>query len=57
MLVWSKLNSLESKIFEALINNQISHEDFRKYRQLKESIRMMNSQRSVIEKIIEESKK
>ena len=57
MLVWSKLNSLESKIFEALINNQISHEDFRKYRQLKESIRMMNSQRSDIEKIIEESKK
>ena len=57
MLVWSKLISLESKIFEALINNQISHEDFRKYRQLKESIRMMNSQRSDIEKIIEESKK
>ena len=24
----SKLNSIESKISEALINNQISHEDF-----------------------------
>ena len=24
----NKLNSIESKIFEALINNKISHEDF-----------------------------
>ena len=24
----SKLNSMESKIFEALINNEISYEDF-----------------------------
>ena len=44
----SKLNSIESKISEALINNQISDEDFmiiineeRNYRELKESIRMM----------------
>ena len=66
MLVRSKLNSIESKISEALINNEISHEDFmtilneeKKYRELKESIRMMNSQRSDVEKIslIEEGKK
>ena len=48
MLARSKLNSLESKLSEALINNQINHEDFmtiineeRNYRELKESIRMM----------------
>ena len=47
MLPRSKLNSIESKISEALMNNQISHEDFvtiineeRNYRELKESIRM-----------------
>ena len=60
------MNSIESKISEALINNEISHEDFmtilneeKKYRELKESIRMMNSQRSDVEKIslIEEGKK
>ena len=28
MLARSKLNSVESKICEALINNEISHEDF-----------------------------
>ena len=28
MLARSKLNSIESKIFEALINSEISHEDF-----------------------------
>ena len=42
MLVRSKLNSIESKISEALINSEISHEDF--IRELKESVRMMNSQ-------------
>ena len=65
MLATSKLNSIESKISEALIDNKISHEDFmtvfneeKKHRELKESIRMMNSQRSDVEKIslIEESK-
>ena len=65
MLARSKLNSIESKISEALINNEISHEDFmtiinkeRNYRELRESIRMMNSQRSDTEKInlIEEGK-
>ena len=52
-----KLNSIESKIFETLINNEISHEDFvtivneeKKYRELKKSIRMMNSQRNDTEK-------
>ena len=66
MLARSKLNSIESKISEALMDNEISHEDFetiineeKKYRELKESIRMMNSQRSDVEKInlIEEGKK
>ena len=66
MLDRSKLNSIESKISEALINNEISHEDFmtiineeKKYGELKESIRMMKSQRSDTEKIylIEEGKK
>ena len=65
MLARSKSNSLESKISEALINNEISHEDFetimneeKKYQELKESIRMMNSQRSDVGKIslIEEGK-
>ena len=28
MLARSKLNTIESKISEALINNEISHEDF-----------------------------
>ena len=58
MLARSKLSSKESKISEVLINNEISHEDFmtimneeKKYRELKESIRMMNSQRSDVEKI------
>ena len=66
MLARSKLNSMESKISEALINNEIKHEDFttiideeKKYKELKESIRMMNSQISDTEKInlIEEGKK
>ena len=51
MLARSNLNSIESKISEALMNNQISHEDFmtilneeRNYKELKESIRMMKGQ-------------
>ena len=58
MFATGKLNSIESKISEALISNEISHEDFiaiineeKKYRELKENIRMMNSQRSDTEKI------
>ena len=66
LLARSKLNSIESKTPEALINTEISHEGFmniineeKKYQELKENIRMMNSQRSDVEKIslIEEGKK
>ena len=64
MLARSKLNSIESKISEALIKNEISHfmtilNEEMKYQELKESIRMMNSQRSNFEKnsLIEEGKK
>ena len=61
MLATSKLNSVESKISEALINNEIMTilNEEKKYRELKESIRMMNSQRSDIEKVslIEKGKK
>ena len=65
MLARSKLNGIESKISKALMDNEISHEDFetiinegKKYRELKESIRMMNIHRSDIEKVslIEEGK-
>ena len=58
MLAKSKLNGIESKISEALISNEIIHKDFmtiineeKKYRELKEPTRMMNSQRSDPEKI------
>ena len=66
MLATSKLNSIESKISEAMINNEISHEDFttiineeKKYWELKESFGMMNSERSDAEKnnVIGERKK
>ena len=59
----SKLNSIKSMISKALIENEISNEDFktiindeRNYRELKESIRMMKIQRSDIErnKLIED---
>ena len=66
MLTRSNLNSIESKISEALINNEVSHEDFMiiineeiKYRELKESVRMMNSLRSYTAKsnLMEEGRK
>ena len=66
MLARSKLNSIGSKISEALINNKINREDFmtiineeKKYGELKKSNRMMNGQRSDVEKIplIKEDKK
>ena len=51
MMARSKLNSIESKVSEALINSEISHEDFftiineeRKYQELKERIRIMKGQ-------------
>ena len=50
MVARNKLNSMESKISEALINNEISHKDLmtiineeKKHQELKESITMMNS--------------
>ena len=66
MLARSKLNSIENKMSKALMDNEISHEDFwdnyneeKEYRELKESIRMMSSHRSDAEKasLIEEGKK
>ena len=66
MLAKSKLNSIESKISEAIINNKISHEDFmtiineeKNYRELKVRIRLMKSQIIDTEKInlTEEGKK
>ena len=66
MLARSKLNNIQSEVSEALINNKISLEDFMiiinketNYRELKESIRMMKSQRSDSEKfnLIKEGKK
>ena len=52
MLTGSKLNSIEGKISEALINNEISHEDFTAIinEEIKESIRMMKSQKSDTER-------
>ena len=66
MLLRSKLNSIKSKIIEVSINNEISHEVFmtiineeKIYWELKERIRMINSQRSDAEKnnLIEKGKK
>ena len=57
MLTRSQLNSIESAISKALIDNEISHEDFttiineeRNYHELKESIIMIKSQKNDIEK-------
>ena len=54
MLARSKLNSIEIKISEALINNEISHEDFmtinyeeRNYRESKESIRIRRLKKGI----------
>ena len=66
MLAGSKLNITEGKVSESLINNEISHEDLmiiineeKNYRELKESIRMINNQRRDAEKsnLIKEDKK
>ena len=66
MLARSNLISLESKISEALINNEVSQEEFvtilneeKKYKELKERIIMISSQRSDVEKVslIKEGKK
>ena len=57
MLTKSKINSIESKISEALINNGISHEDFittineeKNYCELKENVRMVKNERSDTER-------
>ena len=66
MLTRNKLISIGSKISEALINNEISHEDLmtilneeKKYKELKKSIIMISSQGSDVEKVslIKEGKK
>ena len=64
MLARRKLNSKQSKIFEALkivnlVMKTLTIVNETKYHEVKESIRMMNSQRSDSEKInlIEEGKK
>ena len=58
MLARSKLNSIENKISKALMDNEIINEE-KIYRELKESIRMMNSHKSDAEKVnlIDEGKK
>ena len=57
MLARSKLSSIKSEISEPLIISEIRHKDFaaiineeKKYRELKESIRIMNSYRRDTEK-------
>lgn len=57
LLANKKLKSIENIISKALIDNEINHDDFtiimngeKKYRKLKESTRMMKSQRGIIEK-------
>ena len=57
MLVRSKLNSTETLISQALIDLEISHEEYKRiineeenYRRLKENIRMMKSEKIDAEK-------
>ena len=57
MLAMRKLNTIKSKISEALMNNEIFREgsmtivnEVKSYRELKESIRMMKTERSHTEK-------
>lgn len=66
LLANKKLKSIENIISKALIDNEINHDDFtiimngeKKYRKLKESTRMMKSQRGIIEKheLIDDGKK
>ena len=51
MLARRKLNSIESKISEALMNNQIINEE-RNYRELKKRIRMIKGQEDKKKKIL-----
>ena len=57
MLTKSKLNSIETLISQALIDLEISHEEFKtffnieeNYRRLKEGIKMMKSRNELIKK-------
>ena len=57
MLTKSKLNSIETLISQALIDLEISHEEFKtffnneeNYRRLKEDIKMMKSRNKLIKK-------
>ena len=59
MLPRSKLNSMESKIWEALMNNEISHKDFmtilneeKKYRKLKEPLEWWIAQEVMLKNLI-----
>ena len=58
MLARTQLNSIENKISKALINNDIEHQDFvtivdedKKYRELKESIRMIMVKEVMVRKL------
>ena len=65
LLARSKLNSTEKIISKALLDNEISHEDFtaiineeKNYQELNEIIRLMKSQRNDTKKnLIEEGKR
>ena len=59
MLARNKLNSIESKVSKALMDNEISHEGFetiinkeKKYRELKERIRMIKVIEVMLEKLV-----
>ena len=59
MLPRSKLNSMESKIWEALMNNEISHKDFmtilneeKKYRKLKEPLEWWIAQEVMLKNLV-----
>ena len=59
MLARLKLNNIESKISEALANNEINHEDFmtiineeKKYRELKEGIEWWIAKEVMMKKLV-----
>ena len=58
MLARSKLNIIERKMSEALINSEISHEDFttiineeKSYWELKENIRVSKTKKVILKKV------
>ena len=48
LLAWSKLNSVESKISEALINNEISHGDLTVINKEKKLFRTSNGKTMIL---------